>query len=139
MGGNIVERHLTARQCANSFNQSLFVVRSRAGDKSAVNIEQHQTFGATQLDVPFFGFRGGWRRSGGFRSCLLNSFFKRLDALPQSFAKFRKLLRPEDEEGDGKDDEQMLGLQQTFNHDLEKLLTIFTLLYVTPDASGLVA
>jgi hypothetical protein len=33
----------------------------------------------------------------------------------------------------------MLGLQQTFNHDLEKLLTIFTLLYVTPDASGLVA
>jgi hypothetical protein len=47
--------------------------------------------------------------------------------LPQSFAQFGKLLRSEDEERDSKDDEQMLGLQQTFNHGLEKLLTIFTI------------
>jgi hypothetical protein len=139
VGGNIIERNVALREHANCLNQSLFVMRPGAGNKGTVNIEQYQAFVPAQLCVPFFGFRGGWRRSGGFRSCLLNSFFKRLDALPQSFAKFRKLLRPEDEEGDGKDDEQMLGLQQTFNHDLEKLLTIFTLLYVTPDASGLVA
>lgn len=109
-------------------------MRSGAGDKGTVDIEQYQAFGPTQLCVPFFGFGGDRRRSSRFSSCLLNSFFKRLDALPQALTQFRKLLRSEDEERDGKDNQQMLGLQQTFNHGLEKLLN---LTYIVRDAGRL--
>src|SRR5712692_5932616 len=46
-----------------------------------------------------------------FHGCL-----EAADALSDSFAKFRKLFRPEHEQGNSENDQQMHGLKQSFKH-----------------------
>ena len=43
------------------------------------------------------------RRIGSLRRLVLHAVFQRAEALADAFAKLRKLLRPEDKQGDGKD------------------------------------
>jgi hypothetical protein len=58
------------------------------------------------------GWRGGFVGFDGF----FHGGFEAADAVAEAFAEFGEFLGSEDEQGDPEDEEQMRGLEKSFEH-----------------------